>query len=127
MVSIATAVLTVAILVFGEITPEELRDAERGKDIHAVYPCDPVYHDHHDAGDLYHQPVLRFIMLLLRVDPTAVKKGMTEEELRTIVDVSHERGVIETGEKEMINNVFDLGDANAKGYHILGCMLHSPA
>ena len=39
---------------------------------------------------------------------------MTEEELRTIVDVSHERGVIETGEKEMINNVFDLGDANAK-------------
>ena len=38
----------------------------------------------------------RFIMLLLRVDPSAVKKGMTEEELRTIVDVSHERGVIET-------------------------------
>ena len=30
--------------------PEELRDAERGKDIHAVYPCDPVYHGHHDAG-----------------------------------------------------------------------------
>ena len=39
---------------------------------------------------------------------------MTEEELRTIVDVSHERGVIESDEKEMINNVFDLGDADAK-------------
>ena len=39
---------------------------------------------------------------------------MTEEELRTIVDVSHEDGVIESDEKEMIYNVFDLGDANAK-------------
>ena len=56
----------------------------------------------------------RGFMLLLRVDPSAAKKSMTEEELRTIVDVSHERGVIESDEKEMINNVFDLGDANAK-------------
>lgn len=39
---------------------------------------------------------------------------MTEEELRTIVDVSHEDGVIESDEKEMIYNVFDLGDAKAK-------------
>ena len=30
------------------------------------------------------------------------------------MDVSHEKGVIESDEKEMINNVFDLGDANAK-------------
>ena len=39
---------------------------------------------------------------------------MTEEELRTIVDVSHEDGVIESDEKKMIYNVFDLGDADAK-------------
>ena len=39
---------------------------------------------------------------------------MTENELRTIVDVSHEDGVIESEEKEMIYNVFDLGDAKAK-------------
>ena len=56
----------------------------------------------------------RGFMMLLRVDPSAARKSMTEEELRTIVDVSHERGVIESDEKEMINNVFDLGDANAK-------------
>ena len=39
---------------------------------------------------------------------------MTEDELRTIVDVSHEDGVIESEEKEMIYNVFDLGDVKAK-------------
>ena len=53
-------------------------------------------------------------MLILRVDPDAANKAMTEEELRTIVDVSHEDGVIESDEKEMIYNVFDLGDAKAK-------------
>ena len=56
----------------------------------------------------------RGIMLLLRVDPNSGKQGMTEDELRTIVDVSHENGVIESGEKELIYNVFDLGDAKAK-------------
>lgn len=39
---------------------------------------------------------------------------MTEEELRTIVDVSKENGVIESEEHEMINNLFDFGDAQAK-------------
>ena len=56
----------------------------------------------------------RGIMFLLRVDPKAADKALTEEDLRTIVDVSHEDGIIESGEKEMIYNVFDLGDANAK-------------
>lgn len=56
----------------------------------------------------------RVIMLIMHVDPDAVNNAMTEEELRTIVDVSHEDGVIESDEKEMIYNVFDLGDANAK-------------
>ena len=54
------------------------------------------------------------ILFLLRVDPNARQTAMTETELRTIVDVSHEDGVIESDEREMINNVFDLGDARAK-------------
>lgn len=58
--------------------------------------------------------VSRVFMKLLRVDPDAANKAMTEEELRTIVDVSHEDGVIESDEKKMIYNVFDLGDADAK-------------
>ena len=39
---------------------------------------------------------------------------MTENELRTIVDVSHEDGVIEKEERQMIYNVFDFGDSLAK-------------
>ena len=54
------------------------------------------------------------VLFLLRVDPNAKNNTMTENELRTIVDVSHEDGVIESDERQMINNVFDLGDARAK-------------
>ena len=51
---------------------------------------------------------------LVRIDPNKNKDSITEEELRTIVDVSHESGVIESEEHEMIHNVFDFSDALAK-------------
>lgn len=39
---------------------------------------------------------------------------MTESELKTYVDVSHEDGVIESEERKLIYNVFDFSDAHAK-------------
>lgn len=53
-------------------------------------------------------------LFLLRVDPNKKQEAITEDELRTIVEVSHEEGVIESEEKKMINNVFDFGDSVAK-------------
>ena len=50
----------------------------------------------------------------MKVDPGKAGDDMTEDELRTIVQVGHEKGVIESEEKQMINNVFDLGDSVAK-------------
>jgi len=52
-------------------------------------------------------------MKLFRVDADK-KTAMTENELRTYVEVGHEDGVIESEEREMIYNVFDFGDAVAK-------------
>ena len=56
----------------------------------------------------------RGVLFLLHVDPDAKPNTMTEQELRTIVDVSHEDGVIESEERQMIYNVFDFGDSQAK-------------
>ena len=50
------------------------------------------------------------ILIILRIDSKQSKRIMTERELRTIVDVSHEEGVIEESEKDMLNNVFDFKD-----------------
>lgn len=114
MVSIVTVILTVLILIFGEITPKNYAtiNAER-----LTLRYIPVF----KFLMTIITPVIfiinlfsRGVMRLMRVDPDAASKAMTEEELRTIVDVSHEDGVIESDEKEMIYNVFDLGDATAK-------------
>lgn len=114
MVSIATAILTVAILVFGEITPKNYATINAEKISLRYIGVIRFFMTIMTPVIIIINLFSRGIMRLLRVDPDAARKGMTEEELRTIVDVSHESGVIESGEKEMINNVFDLGDANAK-------------
>lgn len=114
MVSIATAVLTVAILVFGEITPKNYATINAEKIALRYIRVIRIFMTIMTPVIFIINLFSRGIMLLLRVDPNAQKKNLTEDELRTIVDVSHENGVIETGEKEMINNVFDLNDANAK-------------
>ena len=54
------------------------------------------------------------ILRLLHIDPNKRMDAMTENELRTYVEVSHEDGVIESEERELIYNVFDFGDALAK-------------
>ncbi|HJB00006.1 MAG TPA: hemolysin family protein [Candidatus Mediterraneibacter merdavium] len=114
MVSIATAVLTVAILVFGEITPKNYATLKAEKVTLRYIPIIRFFMTVMTPVIFIINLFSRFIMLLLRVDPNGADRSMTEDELRTIVDVSHEDGVIESDEKEMIYNVFDLGDANAK-------------
>ena len=113
-VGIATGILTFLVLMFGEITPKTLAT------IHA------------EKFALRYANIISFLMKiltpvifiinhlsslflkLLHVDPNAKPSFMTEHELRTIVDVSHENGVIESDERQMINNVFDFGDSTAK-------------
>jgi len=113
-VAIASGIITVLILLFGEISPKTFATIHAEK-ISLIYA--PII-------DLFMKimtPVIfiinglsMIVLFILRVDPNDKNRAMTENELRTIVDVSHEDGVIEEEEKEMIYNVFDLGDARAK-------------
>lgn len=113
-VGIATGILTFVILLFGEITPktwamvysEKIALAYSGIIYRLMQLLTPVIF----AVDKLAGGILR----LLRIDPKKRMNTMTESELRTYVDVSHEDGVIESEEREMIYNVFDFSDALAK-------------
>lgn len=113
-VGIATGILTIVILIFGEITPktwamlnsEKVSLAYSGIIYRLMQLLTPVIF----IVDRLANGVLR----LMRIDPTRRNSTMTESELRTYVDVSHEDGVIESEEREMIYNVFDFSDALAK-------------
>lgn len=111
---VATGILTILILIFGEITPKSLATIYSEK-IALIY-----------AGFVYFltqlfTPVIFVVnklslglLLLFRIDPNYKASAITENELRTIVDVSHEEGVIESEERKMITNVVDFGDSLAK-------------
>lgn len=114
MVSIATGILTLAVLVFGEITPKNFATIHADKVALLYIPVIRVFMTIMTPVIFIINLFSRGILFVLRVDPNARDTSMTEDELRTIVDVSHEDGVIESEEKEMIYNVFDLGDAKAK-------------
>ena len=111
---VATGILTVLILIFGEISPktfatlhaETLAMAYSGIIQMLMNVMTPVIFIINTMSNAF--------LRLLRIDPTKNKDSITEEELRTIVDVSHESGVIESEEHEMIHNVFDFSDALAK-------------
>ena len=113
MVAIASGILTVLILLFGEITPKTMAiHSERMSLIYA--PVISIFMKIMTPVIFIINGLSIGVLFLLRVDPNAKNNTMTENELRTIVDVSHEDGVIESDERQMINNVFDLGDARAK-------------
>ena len=113
-VSIATGVLTILILIFGEITPKTIASLYALK-LSLIYSkiiyflmiaLTPVI--------IVINYLANFVLFILRINPVSSSKTLTENELRTIVDVSHEEGVIEKEERQMINNVFDFGDAVAE-------------
>ncbi|MBQ5868426.1 MAG: HlyC/CorC family transporter [Lachnospiraceae bacterium] len=113
-VGAATGVLTLLVLIFGEITPKTT--ATLYSESMALKFAKPIY--------LLMQvltPVIfivdilaKGVLKLLHIDPNKKPEAITEEELRTIVEVSHEEGVIESDEKKMIYNVFDFGDSVAR-------------
>lgn len=112
-VGIATGILTILVLLFGEITPKNW--AKSYSDSISLAYCKIIY-----CLMKLLTPVIyivdllaKGIMKLLHIDPNK-KDIMTESELKTYVDVSHEDGVIESEEREMIYNVFDFSDSQAK-------------
>ena len=113
-VALAAGILTLIILIFGEINPKTIATIHNEK--LALSFSGPIM-----ATMKVLTPVIflvdklsGFFLKILRIDPEQAKSTLTEGELRTLLDASHEEGVIETGEREMIDNVFDFGDSLAK-------------
>lgn len=111
---IATGLLTILVLIFGEVTPKTMATIKA--DSFALAIAGII-----DVLMLLLTPVIFIInklasgvLWLLRINPNDADKAMTEDEIRTIVDESQESGAIEDEEREMIHNVFDFGDSLAK-------------
>ena len=109
----ATGILTFLVIIFGEIVPKTA--ASIHADGLAMFYAPLVY-----GFMTVMTPVIwlvngiaRVFLFVFRID-TKKAAVITEDELLTYVDVSHEEGVIESDEREMIANVVDFGDSLAK-------------
>ena len=113
-VPVATAVMTVLVLLFGEITPKTI--AANNSEKVAIFVSRPI-----KVIIFILKPVVwvfnlvtGVIFKILGVKDKSNQPYITEEELKTMVNVGHEEGVLEIEEREIINNVFQFGDMQAK-------------
>ena len=113
-VAVATAVMTVLVLLFGEITPKTI--ASNNSEKAAIFVSRPI-----KVIIVILKPIVwvfnlvtNIIFKLFGIKDKGNQPYITEEELKTMVNVSHEEGVLEIEERQIINNVFQFGDMQAK-------------
>ena len=111
---IATGILTFLILIFGEVTPKTLATIKADSIALAIAGIIDVLMKILTPVIFIINKLSMGLLFLLRINPKDGSQQMTEEELRTIVDVGQETGVIENEARNMIRNLFDIGDAEAK-------------
>ena len=113
-VAVATAFMTVLVLLFGEITPKTI--AANNSEKVSIFVSKPI-----KIIIFILKPVVWIFNLvtgvifkILGVKDKGTQPYITEEELKIMVNVSHEEGVLEIEERQIINNVFQFGDMQAK-------------
>ena len=113
-VSIGTGVLTLLVLVFGEITPKTISTYNSNKIALKFAPYIRILMIIFTPIAAAINFLANGVIRLLHVDKSSKSESYTENEIRSIVEVSEEEGVIESGEKDIINNVFDFTDTIAR-------------
>ncbi len=113
-VAMATAIMTVLVLVFGEVTPKSIASNNKERVSLAVAKI-------LNALIIILSPVVFVVNLIttaifkiFRIQDDDPKSLITEEDLKVMVNVSHEEGVLEQEERTIINNVFEFGDMKAE-------------
>ncbi|MCX7923992.1 MAG: hemolysin family protein [Clostridia bacterium] len=107
-VALITIVLAYFQLVLGELVPKRL--AMQNPEAISMFTVKPI-----DFLARITSPFVRLLTLstncIIRLfggNPDADEEKITEEEIRMMVDVGQEKGVIQGTEKEMINNIFEF-------------------
>ncbi|HCO73413.1 MAG TPA: hemolysin [Clostridium sp.] len=111
---LGTIIMTIVVLIFGEITPKTL--ASQNSEQISLRVANPIF-----IVSKMLKPVViitttisKLFIKLLGGKSDSNKPFITEDELKTMVDVSEEEGILMSEEKDMIHNVFQFGDLYAK-------------
>ncbi len=110
-VTVSTIVMTVLVLIFGEISPKTLAKDRAEQMTVAVAPAARL------LVKLF-TPLnwifMQWRRLLMRLFPAPEDKGMAEEELLTIVDEAEQEGEIDEHESDLIRSAIEFDDLTAE-------------
>ena len=111
---ISTGVMTILVLIFGEVTPKSQATVKAEKI--ALRSANVIYMLSYILAPISYviNKIASVLLKILGVNTDKPTNLITEKEFRAIVDVSHEEGVIESEERKMITNIVDFGDSVAK-------------
>lgn len=111
---VSTIILTLTILIFGEVTPKNIATSSSEK--LALKVAKPIKFFDFILKPLsfFLQAITNFLTKIIIGESSQKGDLVTEEDLKTIVDVSEEQGVINDQESEIINNVFEFGDSDVE-------------
>ncbi|MFQ6136042.1 MAG: hemolysin family protein [Candidatus Hydrothermarchaeales archaeon] len=113
-IGIATGVMTLLVLIFGEITPKGFATENAEKiSLKVARPIDWLVRIFYPVVEVL-TLVTNFFIEALGGESKKIGPFVTEEEIRMLVDVGEEEGVIEKDEAEMIEGVFEFGDTTVK-------------
>lgn len=110
---IATLISTVALLIFGEITPKSLTTKFPEKFAFALSGFVYFFFIILRPFVFFFTSISRFLLRIFGIRSKKKKVSFTEEEIKNFIDVGGEEGVLESGEKDMMNRVFKFTDLNA--------------
>ena len=108
-VGIVTGVMTFLILFFGEIMPKSF--AITHMETIALWVARPIY-----LFSVLFSPLVKFFDIFVRLMTRNAKNrpSVTEEELKSLVNIGKEEGSIKASEKELIQNIFRFDDVDVK-------------
>lgn len=110
-VGLATGIMTILVLIFGEITPKSLAAQNSEKMALKVAPFISIIVSVLKPFNIVLIYLTNAIIKVLGGEVDARAPFITEAELKTMINVSHEEGMLESEEKEMIHNVFEFRES----------------
>lgn len=112
-VIVITIILSYLTLIFGELVPKRL--AMKKTEQIALSLSGLIY----VVSKLF-TPIVwfltvstNFVLRIFRIDPNANEEEVSEEEIRMLVDVGSQKGIIDKNEQKIIVNVFEFDDKDA--------------
>ena len=113
-VALATAIMTILILIFGEITPKLMARNNSAKIAESVSVIIYILSILLTPAVYILIFISRLVGRILGINMTSPELMITEEDIISYVNVGNAEGIIEEDEKEMIHSIVTLGETNAK-------------